>query len=72
MNLNREHKYNRQKWCELIKNEPFNYWQNMVFTDKARVRLTGDGTVRVLRKNGTKYNVENLKKVSRDKRLLMF
>ena len=43
----------------------------MVFTDETRARLTGDGIVRVL-KNGTRYNVENLKKVSRDKSSLMF
>ena len=62
LNLKREHKINRQKWCELMENEPFSYWQNVVFSDENRVRSTSDGIVRVSRKNGTRYNVEKLKK----------
>ena len=42
----------------------------MVFTGETRVSLTSGGIVGVLRKNGTWYNVENLKKVSREKRSL--
>ena len=50
-----------------MKNRPFSYWQNVATTYKTRVSLTGDGIVRVSRKNATSYNIENLKKVSRDK-----
>ena len=66
LNLKREHKINRQKWCKLIKNRPFSYWQNVVFTDETRVRLTSDGIVRVLRKNGTRYNVDTGEAVLRN------
>ena len=55
-----------------MKNKTFSYWQNVVFTDETLVRLPSDGFLTVLRKIGTRNNVENLKKVSRDKRSLMF
>ena len=33
-----------------MENMPFNYWQNVAFTDKTRVRLTSSGIVRVSKK----------------------
>ena len=67
LKLKREHKINRQKWCKLMKNRPFSYWQDVVFTDETRVRQIRDA---IVRKKETRYNVENLEK-GKDKRSLI-
>ena len=51
--------------------KPFSFWQNVVFTDETRVRISSDGNVRVFRRNGTRF-LENTKNLSSDKRSLMF
>ena len=48
------------------------YWYSVVFTDETRVKLTSDGSVRVFRKKNTRYAQKNVKKVTIDRRSLMF
>ena len=36
-------------------NRLFSLWQNVVFTDETRVRISSDGIVRVFRRNGTRF-----------------
>ena len=48
------------------------YWYPVVFTDETRVKLTSDGIVRVFRKKNTRYAQKNVKKVTTDRRSLMF
>ena len=52
--------------------KPFSFWQNVVFTDETRVRISSDGIVRVFRRNGTRFLEKNTKNLSSDKRSPMF
>ena len=51
--------------------KPFSFWQNVIFTDETRVRISSDGIVRVFRKNG-RFLEKNTKNLSSDRRSLMF
>ena len=44
----------------------------MVFTDKTRVKLTSDGTVRVSRRKNTRYHEKNVRNASTDRRSIMY
>ena len=56
----------------MLKN-PFSFWQNVVFTDETRLRISSDGIVRVFRRNGTRFLEKITKNLSSDKRSpLMF
>lgn len=75
INLGKLSKSNRLKWCyQMRKNVRDNpgFWQNVVFTDETRIRLSSDGVVRVLRKKGTRFDEKNLRSVCKDKRSLMY
>ena len=52
--------------------KPFSFWQNVVFTDETRVRISSGGILRVFRRNGTRFLEKNRKNLSSDKRSLMF
>ena len=52
--------------------KPFTFWQNVVFTDETRVRISSDEIFRVFRRNGTRFLEKNTKYLSSDKRSLMF
>ena len=53
--------------------KPFSFWQNGVFTDETRLRISSDGIVRVFRRNGTIFlEKKNTKNLSSNKRSLMF
>lgn len=75
ISLNAKSRNNRVKWCQkmlkITKNDPA-FWFNVVFTDETRVRLNSDGIVRVLRKPDTRYQPQNTKNLSNDKRSIMF
>ena len=51
--------------------KPLSFWQNVVFTDETRVRISSSGIFRLFRRNGTRF-FENTKILSSDKRSLMF
>ena len=39
--------------------KPFSFWQNVVFTDETKVRITSDGIVRIFQRNGTSFLGKN-------------
>ena len=72
VSLKKKSKCFRSKWCINMLKKPFSFWQNMVFADETRVRISSDGIVRVFRRNGTRFLEKNTKNLSSDKPLLMF
>ena len=52
--------------------KPFSFWQNVVFTDERRVRISSDGIYRDFRRNGTRFLEKENTNLSSDKRSLMF
>ena len=60
--LKKKSKCFRSKWCINMLKKPFSFWQNVVFTDETRVRLSSDGIVRVFRRNGTRFLEKKHKK----------
>ena len=52
--------------------KPFFFWQNVVFTNETRMRISSDGIVIVFRRNGTRFLEKNTKNLSSNKRSLMF
>ena len=72
VSLKKKSKRFRSKWCFNMLKKPFFFWQNVVFTDETRVRISSDGIVRIFRRNGTRFLEKNSKNLSSDKRSLMF
>ena len=55
VSLKKKSKCFRSKWGINILKKPFSFWQNVVFTDETRVRISSDGIVRIFRRNGTRF-----------------
>ena len=72
VSLKNKSKCFRSKWCINMLKKPLFFWQNVVFTNETRVRISSDGIVRVFRRNGTRFLEKNTKNLSSDKRSLMF
>ena len=45
VSLKKKSKCFRSKWCINMLRKPFNFWQNLVFTDEIMVRIFSDGIV---------------------------
>ena len=61
--LKKKSKCFRSKWCINMLKKPFSFWQNVVFIDETRVRISSDGIVRVFRRNGTRFLEKKTKKI---------
>ena len=72
VSLKKKSKCFRSKWCINMLKKPFSFWQNVVVTDETRVRISSDGIVRVLRRNGTRFLEKNTNILISDKHSLMF
>ena len=59
--LNEIQRKNRLEWCIKRQNWTLRQWRSVIWSDESLFTLFGnDGPTRVWRKDGTRYNIENL------------